>query len=118
MHCIKDGNRQCPAAAKKFKDSIFANIDAYSHRSRKDFLHLSIITTVFIFINSHSSSSKYIHVASSTCKKKTKMYKKLFMHTYLIFICIFCHVQLKKDFANFLEFNNNLKAIKRFPCTF
>ena len=129
MHFTWEGNKQCPAAANQFEDSIFANIDAYEARrrkydgiltSRRDFLHLSIITTVFNFIytNSHSSSSKYIHVASFTCKNGKQRYKKLVMHTYLVFIFIFCHVQLKKILHFFFKFNSNLKAIKCFPCSF
>ena len=39
-HSIKDGNSQCPAAANRLKDSIFANIDAYSYRSWRDFFYI------------------------------------------------------------------------------
>ena len=41
------------------------------------------------------------------------------IHAYLSYIYMyFLSCSIEKDFANFLEFNNNLKAIKRFPCTF
>ena len=117
MHFTWEGNKQCPAAANQFEDSIFANIDAYearrrkydgTHTSRRDFLHLSIITTVFnfIYINSHSYSSKYIHVALFTCKKGKQRYKKT-SHAYLSYIYIhFLSCSIEKDFAIF--FSNSI----------
>ena len=35
MHFTWEGNKQCPAAANQFEDSIFANIDAYEARRRR-----------------------------------------------------------------------------------
>ena len=72
------------------------------------FLHLSIITTVFnfIYINSHSYSSKYIHVALFTCKKGKQRYKKT-SHAYLSYIYIhFLSCSIEKDFAIF--FSNSI----------